>query len=227
MTSAAIVGSTGLVGSNILSQLLAHPSVTSVHAYTRRSLPNPSSSTKLHPLESTDTSTWASLLPTSPAPNVFFSGLGTTRAAAGGLENQRKIDYDLNLDLARAAKKAGCTTYVLISTGAASSASMIPYTRMKGELEDAVKDLGFRHTVILRPAVIGGKREESRPAEAVLRGVAGTLRSWVPGFVNMWCQDADVIARAAVRAGLECAEGKRADGVWEIGRNEIVELGKE
>jgi uncharacterized protein YbjT (DUF2867 family) len=104
---------------------------------------------------------------------------------------------------------------------------MMAYPRMKGELEDAVKALGFRHTVIVRPGLIGGRREESRPAEAVLRSVAGTLKGWVPGFVGLWSQDADVIARAAVRAGLECAEGKRAEGVWELGRNEIVELGRE
>jgi hypothetical protein len=28
---------------------------------------------------------------------IFFSGLGTTKAAAGSIEAQRKIDYDLNL----------------------------------------------------------------------------------------------------------------------------------
>jgi hypothetical protein len=245
MTSAALAGSTGLVvrhislrpsnahlanltkGSHILSQLLSHPSITSVHAYARRELPNPTNSTKLHALSSTDTSTWTSLFPTNPAPRIFFSGLGTTRAAAGGVEAQRKIDLDLNYDLARAAKSAGCTTYVLISSASASSSSMVLYSKMKGELEDKVKELGFKHTVILRPGLIGGKREESRPAEAVMRALAGGLRGFVPGFVDLWSQDADVIARAAINAGLECEGGGRKEGVWELGRNEIVSLGKE
>jgi len=46
---------------------------------------------------------------------------------------------------------------------------MIPYTRMKGELEDSVNALGFDHTIILRPGLIVGGREESRPTEFVIR----------------------------------------------------------
>jgi uncharacterized protein YbjT (DUF2867 family) len=98
-------------------------------------------------------------------PKIFFSGLGTTKAAAGSIEAQRKIDYDLNLDLAKAAKESGVDTYVLISSGSANAQSNFAYVRMKGELEDAVKALGFKHTVILRPGLIVGGREDSRPAE--------------------------------------------------------------
>ena len=98
---------------------------------------------------------------------------------------------------------------------------------MKGELEDEVGKLGFRHCVILRPGLIGGNRQESRPAEAVLRSVANGLR-WVGGgkLADFWSQDADVIARAAIKAGVECDEGKREEGVWIVGQGEIVALGK-
>jgi uncharacterized protein YbjT (DUF2867 family) len=61
---------------------------------------------------------------------LFISGLGTTRGAAGGFENQKKIDYDLNLELAKAAKNAGTKHYVLISATSANSTSMIPYSKM-------------------------------------------------------------------------------------------------
>jgi len=46
---------------------------------------------------------------------------------------------------------------------------MIPYSKMKGELEDSVNALGFDHTIIVRPGLIVGGREESRPAEFVIR----------------------------------------------------------
>ena len=157
----------------------------------------------------------------------MFSGLGTTRAAAGSLEAQRKIDYDLNLDLAKAAKEAGVDIYVLISAGGASSKSSIAYSRMKGELEDAVMALGFPHTVILRPGLIVGDRNDSRPAEAIFRGFAKGLRSLTPALTNFWAQDADGIARAAINAGVQCMEGKKEAGVWEVGQGEIVTLGKE
>ncbi|KAF2847452.1 NAD dependent epimerase/dehydratase family protein-like protein [Plenodomus tracheiphilus IPT5] len=227
MTTAALAGSTGLVGSNILAQLLAHPSFASVYAYARRELPNPTASTKLNPITSTETSIWPSLFPREMKPRVFFSGLGTTKAAAGSLEAQRKIDLDLNLELARAAQEAGADTYVLISSANASSKSSFAYPKMRGELEDAVQLLGFKHTVILQPGLIVGDRNESRPAEAAVRTLAKGLRSLTPALTNFWAQDASVIARAAVSAGVMCVEGKKEEGVWIVGQGDITRLGKE
>jgi uncharacterized protein YbjT (DUF2867 family) len=114
--------------------------------------------------------------------------MGTTRGAAGSVEKQRAIDYDLNLDLARAAQAAGVRVYVLVSSGGASASSRMAYPRMKGELEDAVKGLGFERTVILRPGLIVGPREESRPAEAVLRKVAGVVGMLGNAFKDPWAQ---------------------------------------
>lgn len=159
-------------------------------------------------------------------PKILFSALGTTRAVAGGVEGQRKIDYELNLELAKAAKDAGVETYVLISSGGANSKSSMAYPRMKGELEEAVKALEFKHTVILRPGLIVGDRSESRPAEAVVRGIAKGLRSLTPALTNFWAQDASVIARAAVNAAVQCVEGKKEAGVWELGQPDIIALGK-
>ncbi|KAF1998549.1 NAD(P)-binding protein [Amniculicola lignicola CBS 123094] len=227
MTSAALTGSTGLVGSHILTQLLGHPNISAVSAFARRTPSNPTNSTKLTALTATDSSTWPSLFPTAPSPQIFFSALGTTKAQAGSFEAQRKIDYDLNLALAQKAKEVGTDTYVLISSAGATSSSMIAYTKMKGELEDAVKKLGFKHVVILKPGLIVGAREDSRPTEYLLRVVAGGLKKVSGALVDPWAQDAEAIARAAVRAGLDCVEGKReAEGVWEVGQGEIVRLGK-
>jgi uncharacterized protein YbjT (DUF2867 family) len=134
---------------------------------------------------------------------------------------------DLNYDLAKAAKDAGVDTYVLISTVGASSQSGFAYPKMKGELEDKIKSLGFKHTVILRPGMILGTRSDSRPVEAVIRHFAMGLGKIHGGLVNSWAQDADVIAKAAVEAGTQCVEGKRdTEGVWEVGQAEIVHLGK-
>lgn len=198
-----------------------------MYAYSRRDLPNPTASTKLNPITSTDTAQWPSLFPHELKPKIFFSGLGTTKAAAGSIEAQRKIDFDLNLELAKVAKDVGVEIYVLISGGGANSQSNIAYTRMKGELEDAVKALEFKHTVILRPGLIVGERTDSRPAEAVLRGIAKAFRSLTPALTNFWAQDASVIARAAVNAGVQCLEGKHEAGVWELGQGAIIGLGQE
>jgi uncharacterized protein YbjT (DUF2867 family) len=159
--------------------------------------------------------------------SIFLSGLGTTRGQAGGAANQRKIDLDLNLALAKAAKEAGVQTYVLISSGGANASSKMAYSQMKGELEDSVKALGFKHTVILRPGLIVGDRQDSRPPEFVIRKLAGFAGHFLGNKAkDFWAQDADVIAKAAVNAGLHCLEGKREEGLWMLGQADIIRLGR-
>lgn len=166
------------------------------------------------------------MFPRESKPRIFFSGLGTTKAQAGSIEAQRKIDYDLNLDLAKAAKEAGVDTYVLISSGSANAQSSFPYVQMKGQLEDDVKALGFKHTVIVRPGLILGGREDSRPAEFAIQSVAKLFKAVTPKLTDFWAQDAATIAKAAIDAGLQCLDGKREEGAWVLGQVEINALGK-
>lgn len=208
--------------------MLAHSAFSPIYAYARRELPNPTAATKLKPLTSTDTSTWAGMFPREPSPKIFFSGLGTTMKQAGSFEAQYKIDYDLNLELAKAAKDAGCETYVLISSNSANSQSNFAYVRMKGKLEDDVTALGFKHTVFVRPGLILGERpaDDKRPAEFAFQSVAKLLRCVAPKLTDFWAQDSATIARAAVNAGVQCVEGKRDGGVWILGQAEINAMGK-
>lgn len=209
-------------GGNIYSVLSSHPSVSSLYAYARKDLP--AASAKIHPLVSSDSSTWTSLYP--KASSIFFSALGTTRGAAGGVANQRKIDYELNLELAKAAKEHGATTCVIVSSGGANPTSMLAYPKMKGELEEAVKQLGFDHTVILRPGLIVGQRDDSRPPEFAFRKIATWAGMVSNSLKDFWAQEADVIAKAAVSAALQCHEGKVQDKVWMLNSSDIVRLGR-
>lgn len=153
--------------------------------------------------------------------------MGSTRAQAGSFAEQKKIDYDLNLELAQAAKAAGTTTYVLISTGAASTASSFGYLKMKGELEEAVKKLDFEHTIILRPGLIVGERNDSRPPEFVLQKIAQFGGAISGGLLkDFWAQDASVIGRAAVNATLKTANGENKEKIWVIGQADVVRLGR-
>jgi len=116
--------------------------------------------------------------------------------------------------------------YVLISSGGASKSSRFAYPKMKGSLEEEVKALDFEHTVILRPGLIVGPREDSRPAEAAFRTVASILGSISHSLKDPWAQDADVIAKAAVSAGLKALEGEAPEKIWLVGQSDIVRLGR-
>lgn len=257
MANVALIGSTGMVvspnplppplspitnpnsplnkqqGSHILTSLLKNPAVSTVDTISRRTPQAASEApqTKLTTFVSADTANWATQLKAlTPTPGIFISAFATTKGAAGGFENQYKIEHGLNVEMARAAHEAGSKVYVLISSGNANKNSSIAYVRMKGDIEEDVKALGFDRTVILRPGLISGTREESRPLEATIRSIAGWAGKLHSGLKDGWAQDADVIAQAAVRAGLKAFEGDVPAGsekVWTLEGRDIIALGKE
>lgn len=81
----------------------------------------------------------------------------------------------MSVSQAKAAHASGTQTYVLISSHGANSSSYFPYLKMKGELEDSVKALGFKHVVIVRPGLIVGDRKKPQMAESALGKLAGFM----------------------------------------------------
>jgi uncharacterized protein YbjT (DUF2867 family) len=133
----------------------------------------------------------------------------------------------LNVELAKAAKEAGSKVYVLISAATANKDSRFGYVKMKGEIEEDIKALEFEHTIIVQPGIISGQREESRPMEAVIRHVASFAGMISSHYLkDWWAQDADVIAKAAVSAGLKAVNGEASSKVWLVKGPDIVRLGR-
>jgi uncharacterized protein YbjT (DUF2867 family) len=164
MTTAAVFGCTGAVGSQILATLLATDATSSVKTISRR-LPNTQSS-KLQAIEEADISKWGGIISSlSPKPSMVFNAVGTTRAAAGGIQNQWKIDHDSVVENAKAAKEAGVKTYVYISSGGTRGflSNYVPYSKMKIGVEDTIKELDFEHAIILRPGMIIGRETSKAP----------------------------------------------------------------
>lgn len=227
--TAAIIGSTGLVGSFILSNCLAGSSPWSqIYTISRRQ--PKSTGAKLSAIIEGDTTKWSSALSSiSPAPEVVFSALGTTRADAGGIAQQWKIDHDLNVELVKAARAAGVKDFVFISSGGTRGAlsGRVPYSRMKQGVEDAMRDAGFEHAVVLRPGLILGEREVSRTGYSLMVGTARALGRWFGhGVQDAFSQEAEVIARAAVAAARLVKEGKAPAKYWVLEQADIVRLGR-
>ncbi|KAL2130304.1 hypothetical protein VTI74DRAFT_6654 [Chaetomium olivicolor] len=228
MSTTALIGSTGLVGSHILTTLLADNSIGAVHTISRRA--PKSTGAKLHPVIEADTTAWASKLKAiSPVPSTVYSALGTTRAAAGGIANQWKIDHDLNVELARAAKDAGVRNFVFISSAGTSGllSNAVPYSRMKRGVEDTVKELGFETAIIVRPGFILGERETPQQGGPFfMAAVRGLGKLFGQGAQDKLGQEAEVIARAAVQAAKMAEEGKAPAKYWVLEQSDIVRLGR-
>ncbi|KAI0872151.1 NAD(P)-binding protein [Hypoxylon argillaceum] len=231
MTSVtAVIGSTGLVGHQILATLLHLDACKTVYTISRRA-PKTEASAKLSATIEADTTKWAAQFAgLSPAPAVVYSALGTTRAQAGGIQNQWKIDHDLNIELAKAAHAAGTPTFVFVSSTGTRGllGGIAPYSKMKNGVEDAIKALDFKQAIILRPGFLIGKREVAHSGGALLDGIFRNVKTYIgQGAQDRFAQEDQVVARAAVKAALLAAEGKAPSKYWILEQSDIVRLGRD
>jgi hypothetical protein len=96
-----------------------------------------------------------------------FSSLGTTIKSAGSKDNFYKIDHDLVVGFAQWAKSLGASKFLYVSATGANASSSIFYNKVKGETEEDLKKLGFEFLGLFRPSLLLGNRHEFRFGEAV------------------------------------------------------------
>lgn len=157
-----LAGASGLIGTGVMQAAPAHRAVRLV-ALTRREVPIPRG-TKMEMMVA-DPAGWPEAIK-AIAPEAVICALGTTRRKAGSEEAFRAVDHDLVVRLATAAKDAGASQFVLVSSVGADPLSKAFYLRVKGEAEAAVTKLKFRRLDILRPGLLRGARSgDRRPLE--------------------------------------------------------------
>jgi uncharacterized protein YbjT (DUF2867 family) len=161
--TALVIGATGLVGSFVVKELLQDESFSEVKIFVRKKTPLHHPKLKQIVVNFDDISTFSNEL----KGDVLYSCMGTTIKTAGSKEAQFKVDYTYQNNVAVAAKNNGVSVYALVSSTGASSNSMVFYSKMKGQLEDAIKKLDFEKLVIVRPSVLIGDRPEKRLGESL------------------------------------------------------------
>ncbi len=161
MQTALILGATGLVGQSCLQQLLLNEDYTSVISIGRAPLNVKHHKFQHHVVNFNDLAMHSSLF------NVdhLYCCLGTTLKKAKSKHAFAAIDFDLVVEIATLAKQRKIKTFSVISSLGASPSSLSYYNATKGKMEQAIIGLGFEHTVIVRPCLLLGKREEFRPLE--------------------------------------------------------------
>jgi uncharacterized protein YbjT (DUF2867 family) len=191
-----LIGATGLVGHALLKQLLESKEVDRVRVFTRRATGLVHPRLQEQVIDFSDIEQYRDLL----VGDVLYSTLGTTLKKAGSKEAQYLVDFTFQWNFARIAAENGISSYGLVSSAGANARSSIFYTRIKGELDEAVQKLPFRNCVILRPSILDGERKENRPAEKI--GLVIT-RAFTKLFFRKYRPiHAEIVAQALIESTL-------------------------
>jgi uncharacterized protein YbjT (DUF2867 family) len=201
-----LVGATGLVGTRVMEQCVGRSDVRLI-ALTRREAPMPRGA-RMEMLVA-DPADWEQSIATV-APDAVICALGTTWRKAGGDEAAfRAVDEDLVLRVAQAAKAAGVSNFVLVSSVGADMASRAFYLRVKAVVETALRKLWFHRLDILRPGLLRGPRSgDRRPGERLAIALSPVINLFLHGDRRrLRAIDARLVARAALEGARERARG--------------------
>ena len=153
---ALVIGATGATGKDLVKQLCQDSDFDEIDIFVRRRSDFHHEKVKAHLVDFDHPEEWKHLV----KGDVAFSCMGTTLKSAGSKENQKVIDYDYQFNFAKAAKENNVQDYILVSAYGASPDSKIFYSRIKGELEEAVKNLKFEKTTIFKPGMLERKNTD-------------------------------------------------------------------
>jgi len=200
---ALVIGASGLVGQQLVAQLLNHPEFEKVLIFVRRKSGLVHPKLLEHVIDFDKTESWSALV----QGDVLFSTLGTTIKTAKTKANQYRVDYTYQYEFARAAANNKVPNYVLVSSMGANSKSSVFYSRIKGDLEDAITQLYFEKLLIFQPSILDGNRQEKRAGEKLGLAISRFLTRFV--LKNYRPTPADVLAAKMISAALDQTKGFR------------------
>ncbi|HJS47724.1 MAG TPA: NAD(P)H-binding protein [Gemmatimonadales bacterium] len=201
MTSLLVAGATGLVGRAAVGLAATDGRFDRVAALVRRPADFRGVDGRLD-VRQVD---WSGLdsTPEVCRADAVLCALGSTLRAAGSRSAFRRVDFDYVVNLARLARAHGASHFLLVSAIGADPRSRAFYTRVKGEVEAAVAELGYPGVTIARPSFLAGVRDRPRLGERI--GVA--LSRFLP---DRWASvPAASVASALLAAALEGPRGLR------------------
>lgn len=187
--TAIVLGSTGAIGTQLVTQLTQREELSHVIVLSRRELtvsqvfPEAISSKiilRVIDFERLEEQA-AGLIPTD---SVAFVALGTTKKQAGSEVAFRAIDHGLVLAFARACKSAGIRQLGVVTAAGANVHSASFYNRVKGEVERDIQALELESVLFARPSLLLGRLDDGRLVEKVAASLLTPVAWLLPKAVR-------------------------------------------
>ncbi len=205
MKTAVIAGASGLVGKQLMFKLLESPLYTRVVALVRKKMPLRHEKLMQLEIEYDRLQDYKYQI----FGDDFFCCLGTTIKQAGSKEAFYKVDFSYCYELAKIASANRAHHFLLVSAVGADANSPIFYSKVKGELEEAVARLDFPHFEVFRPSFLMGNRLQTRLGEQVGIKLAKAISPLMVGNLNKYRPiEASQVANAMVVAAQEDSDKK-------------------
>jgi len=161
-----LVGSTGLVGSELLKLLIADMSILEVITLTRREITSTHRKVKNIVV---DFNFLDKIKDEFYKLDTVFCCVGTTIKVAGSKDKFRQVDYDIPVDLAKIASAAEVSRFIVVSSLGADNPRNNYYLSVKHDMEQAVSAYKFNKLSIIRPSLLMGSRDEFRFGERAMQ----------------------------------------------------------
>lgn len=204
--TAAVIGATGLIGSQLIKILCNDDRFNTVRMIVRRPMtsPHPKAEVKLVNFAEPESVKLA-----IDGSDAVFCAIGTTqKKVKGDVAAYRRVDYDIPVMAARFCAETQGTGFYLVSSVGADSKSSNFYLRLKGEVEDNVRQLPIPSIGIVRPSLLLGSRNEFRLGEKVAQPL---MRFFSFLLVGSWEKyrpiEAEDVAKAMVQLAMEQTPG--------------------
>ena len=201
---AVVFGATGLVGNYLVQELINDESYSFIDVFVRKSTGNNHVKVREYIIDFSRLEERANLI----NGNDLFICLGTTIRKAGSVKRVEEIDRDLPVRLAQIAFSNGVKKVAVVSSMGANPYSRHYYMRIKGEMESGILKIPFDQTVIARPSMLFGRRNEFRFGENVGKMVMKTIGFLLIGSIRKYRGIHDQTVAAAMIELLRSPQSK-------------------
>ena len=163
MKTALLFGSSGLVGSHLLNQLIKDTNYSKIKLFVRT---DPEISDPKVEVIKTDFTNLQNHKEDIIGDDCFVC-IGTTKKSSPDKDDYRKVELDIPKEIAKIAKSNLVNSFIFVSALYANPKSSGDYVRFKGLVEEELKRLNFQKLVLMRPSFLMGDRKEKRVGEKI------------------------------------------------------------
>ena len=214
MKTAVLFGSSGLIGSNLLDNLINNNNYNKIKVFVIK-IPS------IDKVINTDFLDLDTLKEKLTGDDCFFC-IGTTHKDTPDKNEYRRIEYDLPVQLAKIAKFNSISNFIYVSSIGANPKASSTYLKNKGQVEEELKKIGFSNLSIIQPSFLVGNRKDFRIVEVLGIPVMKFLSLFFfGGFKKYTPIKVEIVVNAMIKlaSGNNSEQTYLSDRLQELGSN--------